>query len=176
MLFDNKELVEIAQVAKTYGLNGHVSIKFNSSFSEDLLDEEIPVFLLIEGIPVPFFVEDYKNSGGYVATKFRYIDGAETAEKYVGCKVLVFADDVQDYEEYDEEMDLIGYKVFDAHHGYVGEIVDFNLIPGNPVFETDFNGKTIIIPYTEEIVVDINDDKQEVYIDAPEGLIELYLE
>ncbi|MBR5982109.1 MAG: 16S rRNA processing protein RimM [Bacteroidales bacterium] len=176
MLFDNKELVEIAQVAKTYGLNGHVSLKFNSSFSEDLFDEEIPVFLLIEGIPVPFFVEDYKNSGGYVATKFRYIDGAETAEKYVGCKVLVFADDVQDDEEYDEEMDLIGYKVFDAHHGYVGDIADFNLIPGNPVFETDFNGKTIIIPYTEEIVVDINDDKQEVYINAPEGLIELYLE
>ena len=126
--------------------------------------------------PVPFFVEDYKNSGGYVATKFRYIDGAETAEKYVGCKVLVFADDVQYDEEYDEEMDLIGYKVFDAHHGYVGEIADFNLIPGNPVFETDFNGKTIIIPYTEEIVVDINDYKQEVYINAPEGLIELYLE
>lgn len=176
MLFDNKELVEIAQVAKTYGLNGHLSLKFDNSFSDDLLDEEIPVFLLIEGIPVPFFVEDYKNSGGYVATKFRYIDGAETAEKYVGCKVLVFADDVQDDEEYDEEMDLIGYKVFDAQHGYVGEIVDFNLIPGNPVFETDFNGKTIIIPYTEEIVVDINDDKQEVYINAPEGLIELYLE
>ncbi|MBQ4475916.1 MAG: 16S rRNA processing protein RimM [Bacteroidales bacterium] len=176
MLFDNKELVEIALVAKTYGLNGHLSLKFDSSFSDDLLDEEIPVFLLIEGIPVPFFVEEYKNSGGYVATKFRYIDGAETAEKYVGCKVLVFADDVLDDEEYDEEMDLIGYKVFDAHHGYVGEIADFNLIPGNPVFETDFNGKTIIIPYTEEIVVDINDDKQEVYIDAPEGLIELYLE
>lgn len=176
MLFDNKELVEIAQVAKTYGLNGHLSLKFDSSFSDDLLNEEIPVFLLIEGIPVPFFVEDYKNSGGYVATKFRYIDGAETAEKYVGCKVLVFADDVQDDEEYDEEMALIGYKVFDAHHGYVGEIVDFNLIPGNPVFETDFDGKTIIIPYTEEIVVDINDDKQEVYINAPDGLIELYLE
>ena len=176
MLFDNKELVEIAQVAKTYGLNGHLSLKFDSSFSDDLLNEEIPVFLLSEGIPVPFFVEDDKNSGGYVATKFRYIDGAETAEKYVGCKVLVFADDVQDDEEYDEEMDLIGYKVFDAHHGYVGEIADFNLIPGNPVFETDFNGKTIIVPYTEDIVVDINDDKQEVYINAPEGLIELYLE
>ena len=176
MLFDNKELVEIAQVSKTYGLNGHLSLKFDNSFSDDLLNEEIPVFLLIDGIPVPFFVEDYKNSGGYVATKIRYIDGAESADNYVGCKVLVFADDVQDDEEYDEEMDLIGYKVFDAHHGYVGEIVDFNLIPGNPVFETDFNGKTIIIPYTEEIVVDINDDKQEVYINAPEGLIELYLE
>ena len=176
MLFDNKELVEIAQVAKTYGLNGHLSLKFDNSFSDGLLDEEIPVFLLIEGLPVPFFVKDYKNSGGYVATKFRYIDGAETAEKYVGCKVLVFADDVQDDEDYDEELELVGYKVFDAHHGYVGEIVDFNLIPGNPVFETDFNGHTIIIPYTEEIVVDINDDKHEVYINAPEGLIELYLE
>ncbi|MBQ3990890.1 MAG: hypothetical protein II630_08580, partial [Bacteroidales bacterium] len=106
MLFDNKELVEIAQVAKTYGLNGHLSLKFDNSFSDGLLDEEIPVFLLIEGLPVPFFVEDYKNSGGYVATKFKYIDSAEAAEKYVGCKVLVFADDVQDDEEYDEELEL----------------------------------------------------------------------
>jgi ribosomal 30S subunit maturation factor RimM len=47
MLFDNKELVEIAQVAKTYGLNGHLSLKFENNFSDDLLDEEIPVFLLI---------------------------------------------------------------------------------------------------------------------------------
>ena len=176
MLFDNKELVEIAQVAKTYGLNGHVSLKFHSGFSETLFEEEIPVFLLIEGIPVPFLVEDYKNSGGYVATKFKYVDNAKSAEKYVGCKVLVFADAIGDDDDYDEELELVGYKVFDAHHGYVGEIADFNLIPGNPVFETDFNGRTIIIPYTEDIVVDINDDKQEVYINAPEGLIELYLE
>ena len=128
MLFDNKELVEIAQVAKTYGLNGHLSLKFENNFSDDLLDEEIPVFLLIEGLPVPFFVEDYKNSGGYVATKFKYIDSAEAAEKYVGCKVLVFADDVQDDEEFDEELELVGYKVFDAHRGFVGEIADFTPI------------------------------------------------
>ncbi len=176
MLFDDRELTEIAQVAKVHGLNGHLSLKFNDDFSESLLDEEIPVFLLIEGLPVPFFVEDYRNSGGYTATKFKYIDSSEKAEKFVGCKVLVFDDDIPADDDYDEELDLIGYKVFDAKRGFIGEIADFNLIPGNPVFETVFNGKTIIIPYTEEIVVDINDDKQEVYIEAPEGLIDLYLE
>ena len=70
MLFDNKELVEIAQVAKTYGLNGHLSLKFENNFSDDLLDEEIPVFLLIEGLPVPFFVVVYNTYGGYVFTTF----------------------------------------------------------------------------------------------------------
>ncbi len=176
MLFDNRKLTEIAQVAKIHGLNGHLSLKFADNFSEVLFDEEIPVFFLIEGLPVPFFVEDYRNSGGYTATKFRYIDNSETAEKYIGCRVFVFEDDIPDYEDSDEELEFIGYKVFDAKYGYIGCISDFNLIPGNPVFETDFNGKTIIIPYSEDIVVDINDDKQEIYIEAPDGLIDLYME
>ncbi|MCF0206814.1 MAG: 16S rRNA processing protein RimM, partial [Bacteroidales bacterium] len=174
MQFDNRELTEIAQVSKVYGLKGHLSIKFHDSFSAKLFNEEIPVFLLIEGMPVPFFVEDYKNSGGYTATKFKFINSATEAEKFVDAKVLICSDDIEDDDEFEDEYEMVGYKVFDTNHGYIGDIVDFNLIPGNPVFETDFNGKSIIIPYTEDIVVDINDEKEEVYINAPNGLIDIY--
>lgn len=176
MKFDNKQLSEVAFIAKTHGLNGHLSINFINDYSEKLFSKEIPVFFLIDGMPVPFFIEDYKNSGGYTATKFKYINSTLEAEKFIGCKVLLLQSDIPNSEDDDYEDELVGYKVFDSKHGYIGEITSFNFIPGNPVFETNYEGNNIIIPFTENIVTGINDDKQEIYIEAPEGLIELYIE
>lgn len=175
MFFDKDELVKIGEVVRTHGFNGNLSIKIHPDFSEEIFSEDLPVFLVIEGIPVPFFVVSSKYSGGYVVVGFKNVDSEKKALRLIGLEVKIHQSLVENIEEDLVDNPLQGYSVFDSKHGFIGKLTFINEIPGNPVFETDFNGKTIIIPYSEEFIHEINDEKGEIHITAPEGLIELYL-
>lgn len=70
---------------------------------------------------------------------------------------------------------LTDYKVFDKKFGYIGKIERINFIPGNPVLEVFYKQKLIVLPFSENFIDKIDDEKQEVYLSSPEGLIELYI-
>lgn len=174
MFFENDELVKVAEVVRSHGFDGSLSLKVHSDFDRDIISEEMPVFLIIEGIPVPFFIDAVKNSGTYRIAKIRNINDEAKAAYYIGCEVMIFKSLI-DEELPEIENSFEGYSVFDEKYGYIGKFTFINEIPGNPVFETDFNGKTIIIPYSDEFVLNADDQKKEIRISAPEGLIELYM-
>jgi 16S rRNA processing protein RimM len=176
MFFEKDELVKVGDVIRTHGFNGNLSIKVHPDFSEEIIIEDLPVFLIIEGIPVPFFIKSSKKSGGYIVVELKNVDNEKKALRLIGCELLIHQSLVEIDNEDTDDNPLQGYSVFDSKHGFVGKLTFINEIPGNPVFETDFNGKTIIIPYSNEFINEINDTRKEIHISAPEGLIDLYLE
>lgn len=176
MFLKKDELVKVGEVIRTHGFNGNLSIKVHPDFSEEIFNDELPVFLNIEGIPVPFFVVSTKKSGGYIVVAFKNVDNDKKALKLIGCELLIHQSLIESDDEEAEENPLKGYSVFDSKFGFIGELTFINEIPGNPVFETNFNGKTIIVPYSDEFIHEINDEKKEIHISAPDGLIDLYLE
>lgn len=176
MKFDELELFEIANVIKPHGLNGFISIKMFENYSDKNFNIGKPVFLKIEGIPVPFFIEDIKTSGGNIILKLKDICDAQQAARFRSSAILVTENDiVEDESEEISQSELIGYAVYDAKYGFIGTISLFNDIPGNPVFETTFDNKIIIIPFVDQIIDEINEDTKTVKISAPEGLIDIYL-
>ena len=99
------------------------------------------------------------------------IDSIEKAKPFVGKKVLVNEEFV--FEE--EAHPLIGYTLIDKNFGEVGVIKDIDDTSANPVLNIDHKGKQVILPYNEDLVMDINEAKKTVNYTAPEGLIEMYL-
>ncbi len=176
MIFDNQELIHIAYTVKPHGLNGHISVKLIPSYSQENLKKDKPVFLMIGGVPVPFFIEDKKRSGNYYAVKLKHINDSDTALKYKNCKLFSFTGEIAESETNTNEFELMGYAVYDKKHGFIGSISDFNDIPGNPVFETQLDNKTIIIPFIEDFIIEINHKTKSVEISTPEGLIDIYLD
>jgi len=176
MKFDELELFEIASVFKPHGLNGYISIKTIENYSNKNFNIGMPVFLKIEGIPVPFFIEEMKSSGGNLVLKLKNISNNEQAARFRNSTIMITANNIIENESEEiPQSELIGYAVYDAKYGFIGNISLFNDIPGNPVFETTFDNKTIIIPFIEQIVIEINKDNKTVKISAPDGLIDIYL-
>lgn len=175
MKFDNRDLVHIANAVKPHGLNGHISLKLNPGYSEDDIMNGKPVFLFIEGLPVPFFPEECKRAGEYIAVKLKNVENSDVADRYRSCKVYSFELEKSVDNEDSDSFSLIGYAVYDKNFGFIGNITDFNNIPGNPVFETQLDNKTIIIPYNEDFIIKINKDLRSIEIETPEGLIDIYL-
>jgi 16S rRNA processing protein RimM len=74
---------------------------------------------------------------------------------------------------YDHE--VIGFSVFDAQKGAIGIVEDVIDMTANPLLQVNFNGTEILIPIFEGLIEKVVRKKKELYIKAPEGLIDLYL-
>lgn len=176
MIFDNVALIEIAFVVKPHGLNGFVNIKMIGSYSTKLFYKGMPVFLKTEGIPVPFFIEEIKFSAGNPVIKLKHIDDSDIALRFKDCSFLIKESDIKEEDiEQTQQSELIGYAVYDKKRGFIGNVSLLNEIPGNPVFETLFDNKSIIIPFSENIILQISHETKTINIDAPDGLIDIYL-
>ena len=44
-----------------------------------------------------------------------------------------------------------------------------------PLLSVEFNGKEILIPVIDEVIIDVNRDERLMKVKAPMGLIDLYL-
>ena len=71
--------------------------------------------------------------------------------------------------------EIIGFDIEDVHHGYVGEITGVNDTSAQPLFEINANGIEIFIPMIDDFIKKVDRDNNKIIVEAPEGLIDLYL-
>lgn len=154
------------RVLKSYGTQGEVILGISSDCPKDINLTE-PVFICFDELPVPFFIESVKEKGGTrLLVKFEDIDTLSEAEELVGRDVS-FSDETT--VEGLQQHALVGILVFDQNGNRIGPITDFNDYSGNTCITVDSNGKEVILPYNEKLVIKLK--KNSLYLEIPEGLI-----
>jgi len=144
---------------------------------EDYVEELEQVFLMIEGIPVPFFISSIEwHSDKSVIIGFDEISDEMTAASYVGTEVQYVPPVSEISREADPDLeDLIGYQVKDAQHGVIGKISEILYYGENVLFSIESpDGKEILVPVHEDIIEMIDEKSSIVQINAPEGLMDLF--
>ena len=160
------ELQVLGHVARTHGVLGQVLVKVSSD--HELTIEE-PVFVDIQG-PVPFFIESIKRGSGGFIIHFEWIDTMEKAENLVGKEVLVEAGPD---EEENETNPIIGFMLKDLTSGTTGSVVDVRPLNHHPLLIVDINGADVMIPFVDEMIVEVNDQEKTITMNLPEGLLDL---
>ena len=132
-------------------------------------------FLEIEGIPVPFFVEEFTYSTDVTArVKFEDVDDEITAARYVNTDVYLPRELVKFREE--QTMDdwdyFTGFTVIDQHGVKLGVIEEVDDSTLNVLFVVRKDGKEYLIPATEDFIVAIDEENNLIEMYLPEGLIE----
>ena len=164
---------EIGYISKTHGLKGHVILRLNELVN---IDENIKtVFLDLNGSQVPYFVEECRpNNAGYIL-KLETIDVVETSKKLIGKKAFALTDFILEEEESLKE--FIGYSILDTKLGNIGNISDVDEKTDNVIIKVIHpSGKEIILPFNDDFIIEIDDDLKTIEFNAPEGLIEMYLQ
>jgi 16S rRNA processing protein RimM len=136
------------------------------------------VYLKINENLVPFFIELLQpKAKGQAMVKFLDVDSTEDASLLAGCDIFIpiaLLPKQNGSQLYSIEIE--GYTVIDANQGETGTVRTVLEMPQQALLAIDFNGKEILVPIVDEIVKKIDRKNKTIYIDAPEGLIELYLE
>ncbi|MBQ3438741.1 MAG: hypothetical protein IJG35_02020 [Bacteroidales bacterium] len=158
----------IAQVLKSNGREGELLVGFVGIAPEDI-DLEEPVFIEFDGLPVPFYFESFTPRGNTRAlVRLTGVRNLTDAEELVGRDVCA-EDDL--YE--DEEEDLTGWTVLDADGTEVGTVTAHEDIPGNPCIWVETGHGEVLVPLREELVLDVDEQKETLRMTIPEGLLNL---
>ena len=158
----------IGQVLKSNGRDGELLVSFSGISPEDI-DLEEPVFIEFDGLPVPFYFEAFNQRGNTRAlVRLTGVHNLTDADELAGA-VLYAEDDL--YE--DEEEDLTGWTVLQADGTKAGTVSAHEDIPGNPCIWVETGHGEVLIPLHEELVLDVDEKKQTLRMEIPEGLLDL---
>lgn len=169
-MIKREEVFKIGRLGKSHGVKGEVSFQFD----DDIFDRVEAEYLVLEidGILVPFFMEDYRFRSGYLAyVKFKDVDTQERASELTGCDVF-FPRALAETEDETPILEmLVGFSVVDASSGKtVGTIVDINDQTANVLFELNTGH---LIPASDELIMNIDTKNEAIVMNIPEGLLEL---
>lgn len=172
----NPPLVSIGYFSKMHGYKGSLKAELDTQLIEA---GYYPEFLWIEqmGKPVPFkvikFAEHEKNT---FVVKLEDIDTEEEAHQLKGETIYCEESLYDEYFEDEEGLDyLIGYTLKDPKLGVIGIVNKVIENTFQPNLEIDYKGNEVLIPFADELIIEIDDNKQEILFNLPEGLLDIYL-
>ena len=165
-------LVQIAKVLKSHGTDGGVLLGFRDILPEDI-DTQEPVFIEFDGLPVPFFIDSFERKGRDKAiVRLTDLASLDDAEEIVGRAVFAEPDSIAGYDDDDDEglEGFIGLILYDRDTR-IGEVTDYEDIPGNPCLYVDTANGQAMIPLHEDFILSIDPEAGEIVMDLPAGLV-----
>lgn len=164
----------IGYITKTRGLKGELQLYFEfADYTE--LDLDV-LFIEVNKKLVPYFIESIKlheNSTAYL--NLEDIDHVDKAQSLLKKKVYLPKDKMPERDPDDfRYTDLVGYLVVDEQEGEIGEIVEVEEFPQQFMATVDFDGKELMFPLSDDLILGIDEEEQVIEVELPEGLIDVY--
>ena len=173
-MIDLSQCSNIGYTAKTHGVNGQIILRLKE-ISTDSIKELEWVFLMYEGLPVPFFVEDWteRPPDSFLVT-IEDITTIEQAQKLIHKEVFVPAKTIIQSKNLTLSFkSYMGYAVIDKVKGHIGELVDLLDFNDNPIMEVRQGTKEIMIPLQNDFITSIDPKTKSIHVVLPEGLVDL---
>lgn len=182
-MIEGKDLIQIGYLYKPHGFKGEINASFD--FDPDIFrDSDMPFIMKIDGIFVPFFLDQIRGKGENCIVKFEDLDSDKAVSILVNHEIFALKEQLAEVagvsmEEMEDTLYIEGYQVVDAASGDLigivndveeGKEYDYLLIEADGV--TD-----IRIPFVDSFIVDVEASEGGkpgvIRVDLPEGLVDL---
>lgn len=156
-------------VVKTHGTKGEV--KVSTDIKVKLTEW---AFLEIREKPVPFYIQHVNQTQpNEFLIKLHDIDSIEQAQELLNISVLVPKTKGKRKANRDE-LNLNGFLLVDINVGEIGEVVGIEELPQQTMLVTHYHEQQVMIPLVEAFIHDVDDEKEIIYLQLPEGFFEIY--
>ena len=167
----------LGKIVKKYSFKGELLVKLDTDQPE-MYEDLDAVFIQLGRDFLPFFIEKSSlHKSDLLRVKFEDVETEEDADQLLKCELylpLAALPKLEGNKFYYHE--IIGFTIEDASHGKVGTVTGVNDTTSQPLFEVEREDVEILIPMNDEIIKKVDRDAKTIFIEAPEGLIDLYLE
>lgn len=164
-----EEISPIGIFGKTHGIKGEINLELNVDFD---LDNTPYIIVDIDGIFVPFFINDYRYKSDTVAlVQFEDINTEERVRPFFGKKAYVKKEVLDDGEE--DELSInyyVGFTMLTPQRTVIGQIVEIDDSTANVLFVLDNDA---LVPVGAVEVLDLDPDRHTMIVEVPEGLLDI---
>ncbi|MBP6624732.1 MAG: 16S rRNA processing protein RimM [Chitinophagaceae bacterium] len=163
----------IGKIIGSHGLKGEITLSHQLKKNTSFKDWDC---LMIEIHPksyIPFFIEEIRQiSDDECLCKLEEINDRESTKQITQCNAYTSINYTIQNRNIDNLKDWIGYQITD-NNKLLGTIEDVIDSKWNQMFIINSNGKEILIPSTPAFIDSIDKTKQVIYMNLPEGLLDL---
>lgn len=171
-MLKKSDFFKLGEIRKTHGIKGEMMLATDHFLDFEAIKDNF--FFNLEECLVPFGIESYRDTSDKTMLFIcKGIDSIEDAAEYVGTEIYLPLTDKSETTETENPAMLVGLKVIDDESNeLIGIITDFIESNYNPLLEIeDQNGEEILLPFNEEFILAIEDEK--LFVKIPEGLLSL---
>ncbi|MGB0525203.1 MAG: ribosome maturation factor RimM [Flammeovirgaceae bacterium] len=170
-----QEAYKIGYILKTHGLKGGISASFDMSNPQEYILSDA-LFVEVNNALVPYFIETLNVNQGKGFIKFEDLNNVEEAKKLIGLELYIPLADLpqlEDGEFYFHE--IIGFTIHDQEVGLLGKVEEVIDLKSHAVMRTTYQGKEVLIPMHEEVLLETDKDAEQLKVQLPDGLLDVYL-
>ncbi|UFU01004.1 ribosome maturation factor RimM [Radiobacillus kanasensis] len=168
-------LYNVGKIVNTHGIRGEVKVVRITDFEERFEKGETLYWVSSEGgEPIPLTIDGHRIHKQFDLLHFKSYDSINDVERFKNGMLKIEESQLTPLEEGEYYYhQIIGCEVETVEGEFLGKIKEI-LSPGaNDVWVIQRpKQKDLLIPYIEEIVVDINVEEKKVKIDPMEGLLD----
>ena len=161
-------MLALAKIVKSFGTDGGLLVSPGRELEE--IDFKEPVFIVFDGLQVPFFIQDYTPKGSRAVIHLNDVNNLADAEELVGLKIYA---DIE--EDGDGGEDFTGWTILDNGRE-IGRCIGLEDIPGNPCLIVEVPAKgsghasEALIPMHPDFVLAADEATHTLNLDLPSGL------
>ncbi len=159
-----------------FSFKGELLIKLDTDDPESILQEE-SVFVEIHKNLIPFFIEKSNlQKNQLLRVKFEEVNTEDEAEELLKADIYLPLSKLPELNEdqfYYHE--VIGFKIIDKNFGEIGTLKEVLTQTPQHLFVINHQEKEILAPVNDDFIQKLDKANKTIYLDLPEGLIDLYL-
>lgn len=175
-MITNNQIIPIGYCAKTHGIKGELNVVITQYCN---LEQFSCVIIQVEGILVPFYIESVRPRNSEIfLVKFQGINTDEDALELVNHSIFALKEGLEIDDSKEDDIvyfeDLVGFDIIVDSNKKIGQIIDYDDSTDNMLFIVKNKANDeLLIPATEDFVVEIDINKKYILMLLPEGLINL---
>ncbi|WP_088340353.1 ribosome maturation factor RimM [Robiginitalea sediminis] len=166
----------LGKIVSRHGYKGDLLAKLDTDEPESYENLE-SVMLALGNHLVPFFVRQSRlHKSALLRLSFEDVEGEAAATELIGAELYLPLDQLPPLEGnrfYYHE--VIGFRLQDETHGDAGEIRSINDHAAQALFVAEKDGKEVLVPISDELILKVDREAREIHVRTPEGLLDLYL-
>lgn len=164
----------VGKIVNTHGLNGEVRVISKTDFAEERYQKGNHLYLFVnEKEPIQLTIKSHRKHKNFDLLTFEGYENINAVEKWKNNLLKITEDQLTDLDEGEYYFyEIVGCKVITTAGEEIGVVKEI-LTPGaNDVWIVKGEkGKEYLIPYIDEIVMNINVKEKVITIEPMEGLL-----
>lgn len=172
--------VSVGRIVSAFGVKGEVKILLDIEVPELYRDAEKgfnhieAFFIKKEGTYLPYFIEWLHGiDTDRPILKVEGVDTPEDAQLLQKITLYLPEDSIEIDRTPSRFGDIIGFSIIDPNLGNIGTIEDVLDLSMQELAQTTMNGKEVLLPLHEDLIIRIDEKKRELHIAIPDGLLDL---
>ncbi len=164
--------IPVGQLLKSVGTLGEMKLQVQDEYFEDI-HRCGHFFIKKRGNYIPYFIQYFKEAADLII-KIEEIDSPESGTTLTLETLYLRQLDIQSEKGSStaEKSQLDGYEVYN-YGQKIGNIISVQQLQYQLLANVEYNGKEIMLPLHDALISHIDQSKNQIFMELPEGILDL---